>query len=377
MSDSASTPLASSRRVKPTADGSRGNSRQRWNSNGADIDSPRTPNVKEPSSPAMLGKLSLALSNMRNLKEQLSQREAELLLVKSEKEKYQAEHGKLYSQITAIRTRCSLFESQLAKKALEVEELKKNNANLEFECGKLRKMVSDDTSKQTNRIRQLELQVSALKNELASRPSEDQNTKDELEELRRTSQTEVRRLTAESERLTREATILATQLEELRATVIKVSSEKASAQQEIEHLRQDQVKYLKAHKDVSRLTELETRLGELETERTNAKMALKKALHILDEAEGIRAALVTKDARIEELEAALKVATAQQPTITLPSLIDTLKLTQVEREDQPRICSPQPEPHSAQVPGPPTDELIRQKLDAFADTKQKIRQLLS
>lgn len=314
---------------------------------------------------------------MRNLKEQLSQREADFFLLKSEKEKYQAEHGKLYSQITAIRTRCSLFESQLAKKALEVEELKKTNANLEFEYGKLRKLVSDDTSKQTSRIRQLELQVSALKHELASHPSEDQSNKDERDELRRSSQEEIRRLTAENERLTREAALLTIQLGEIRATMIKISSEKASAQQEIEHLRQEQAKFLKAHGDDIHLTELEARLGELETERTNAKMALKKALHVLDEAESIREALVTKDARIEELEIALKTMTANQPTITLPSLIDTFKLTQVERKDQPRICSPQPEPHSAQLSGPPTDELIRQKLDAFADTKQRIRQLLS
>lgn len=330
--------------------------------------------MKEPSSPAMLGKLSLALNNMRNLKEQLSQREVELLLVRSEKEKYQAEHGKLYSQITAIRTRCSLFESQLAKKALEVEELKKASANWEFECGKLRKTVSEDTSKQANRIRQLELQLSALKNELASRPD---NVQDDKEEAGRISQAEIKRLVAENERSTQETAALSGQLEESRAAVAKVSGEKASAQQDLERLKQEQTKFLRAHKDAGRLVELEDRLGELETERTNAKMALKKALHVLDEADGLRAALAVRDARIAELEAALKAAATQQPTITLPSFIDTLKLAQADREDQPGICSPQPEPHPGQIPKSSTDDLIRQKLDAFADTKQRIRQLLS
>lgn len=333
--------------------------------------------MKEPSSPAMLGKLSLALNNMRNLKEQLAQREAEVLLVRSEKEKYQTEHGKLYSQITAIRTRCSLFESQLAKKALEVEDLKKANTDLEFECGKLRKMVSDDTSKQTSRIRHLELQINALKNELASRLDGSQGNREELEEVRRASQAENRLLVTENERLTREGSGLVTRLEELRAAMTKVSSEKANVQQDLDRLKQEQLRYLKAHKDVARLVELEDRLGELETERTNAKIALKKALHVLDEAEGVRAALAAKDMRIKELETALEAATIRQPTITLPSLVDTLKLVQTEREDQSCVCPPRPEPHMNQTSASPADDLIRQKLDAFADTKQRIRQLLS
>lgn len=395
MGDSISTPLASSRRVKQTSSLMNKGKSVRWGISSRDSEatgSPPSSAVREPSSPDMLGKLSLALSNMRNLKEQLAQREAELLLVKSEKEKYQSEHGKMYSQITSIRTRCSLFESQLAKKAMEVEELKKSSDNFEFECSKLRKMVSDDTSKHTNRIKHLEMQVSTLKLELSSKPEdgdgivkleeERERLLAEIEELGKNHQHEIKSILAENEKLSSLTASLTSKLEESRAAMVKVSSEKIGLQQDLERFRQEHTKFLKAHKDTSRFVELEERLAEIETERSNAKMTLKKAMRILDEGESLRLAIEEKDARIKDLEAILQLGT--KPGITLPSIIDSLKhMDQVESEEQPRAIPQQQHQATSADDAPPiapfqtelsTEDLIKQKLDAFADTKSRMRQ---
>lgn len=404
MNESNSTPIASGRCQKSE-------SRQHIKKTGRTTLSQMysaSPTHREPSSPDMLGKLSLALNNVRNLKVQLAEREEELRSIREEKEKYQSEHGRLYSQLTAIRTRSSIFEGQLAKKATENTELCSKNAELETECSKLRQIIADDTSKQTQRIKQLELQLNTLKSEIIAITSgkkcnvAEHESKEvwmqerikllaEIDELHKNHLMQMRDITNENNSLQSQIATLMGKLEELRATNTKISSEKIGLQHDLDRIKQEHSKYLKINiKNSACIAELEERLAEVETERTNAKMALKKAIAILDAETALRQEIASKDGRISELEKALE---AEKIRIHLPSFASLEQsgkaISPVSMDEPPRyvedisagattnanIPNLDKETKTCSESSSPNSKLQR-KLAALAETKARMRKLM-
>jgi chromosome segregation ATPase len=260
----------------------------------------------------------LAQLNVRNLKQQLEERENDMLVLREEKEKYESEHGKLYSQMTAIRSKSQAFGAQLAKKTIENEQLQERNVTLEAECARLRGIAADEASKQTMRIRTLEAQLRALKAGMDSQADNDVDTqitilrenneklRNDLDAAREGYKAELQEILKERETVTIITEDLTRRLEDARTTMLKMSTEKACLLQDIQLLKDERKLSRKDQRDLALSEELQLRLAELETERSNAKTALKKAMAVLDEEESVRRALQEKDEKIAELEGLLK-----------------------------------------------------------------------
>lgn len=367
MDESGLTPIASSRRSKSEATSYKGKN-VRW-SLSQDKGPSNSPSVREPPSPDMIGKLSLALNNMRNLKDKLTLCEAELATAREEKEKYAQEHAKIYQQLTSIRTKCSVFEAQLARKATENEAFKERKEQMEEELTHLRKIASDDMSKQTSRIKSLELQVNALKCELANKNCdinseaaslrmENNRLTSELETIRKEYSTNLQRLTLENTALHEQIKSLVAKNDENRSSIVKLTGDKMSLTQEIDRFRQEAKRYMKNHKEIKRVAEMEERLAELETERTNAKMALKKAMAVLDQEDALREAIEERDRKISALEEELEKLRIYRSTgeSSIPRSVITKNHHSFN------------ETHDAR-------SIINQRLDEIQETKARLKQL--
>lgn len=275
---------------------------------------------RQPNSPGgdFLAKLSNSLAHVRTLKRDLSDREAQMAALKGEKEKYEMEHGKIYSQMVSLRSKLHMFESQLAKKTQDYADLLKISESASEEVNKLRALQAEENSKQTIRIKALEGQVSQWKRQAENIPtpskrSSSQATVDtalgkenaELKEMVKVLKERVTLFEEESKsrnELTAKFEDLNGRLEETRVSMLRLSTEKVMLQQENQKLKT----LLKQSEDVDELRE---RLSLLETERSNAKTALKKAMTIIDQEEILQAKLDGKDIYIKDLETRISVLT--------------------------------------------------------------------
>jgi chromosome segregation ATPase len=280
----------------------------------------------------MLGRLSLAKTDLRNVREQLAAREEECRVLRIEKEKYDGEHGKIYSQMSLLRSRCQSFEAQLAKKTQEYGELVTKRVELEEECKRLRGLIADEANKHQVRIRSLESQVKLIKTELDS-------AKEAIDKVEKNGTPvqdyQVQQLLEERSRQQAVINDLTRRLEESRTEMRKMSTDKACLVQDVYRLKEEVKSRASKKNELTMDEELQLRLASLETERSNAKTALKKAMAIIDQEESFRAELQRKDEKIQQLKAKLK----SQAT-ALPSL-DILKLNKAQQiSDSNIIVSP-------------------------------------
>lgn len=236
--------------------------------------------TSQPASPGVdfLAKMSSALASVRTLKRDLAERDATLTQVRAEKEKYEEEHGKIYSQMASLRSRLHVFENQLAKKTQEFVTLQSQFDEAQREITKLRATQADDTSKQTIRIKALEAQVVHWKKQAESAPKPSQNENDsplvvENAELREMVRALRERVTIYEEEAVDRKDLLAKfellneRLEETRVSMLRLSTEKTLLQQENQKLKT-------LVKDLDQVEELKSRLSVLEVNTQNISIQL-------------------------------------------------------------------------------------------------------
>lgn len=380
--EDSSTPIASSRRRPPPLRRgvppvkAAGGKTLSWKSPIQD-DGPLTssPTMRDPPPGDNLGRLSLAQNSIRQLRRELAEKEEELAMLREEKEKYETGHGKIYSQMSSVRNKCQAYEDALMKKSGELETASQRNDELERECGRLRNLFVEETAKHSLRTRSLEGQVATLKAELEmlkktserhpsqSSPAKsikDQGLRTTVEGLKSKLQEELESKTKEIIEYRLQKEELTRKLEEARSALIKINTEKTCL---VTDLRKLQEELIKAHRrlEKKRATEnetglrgeLEQRLAALETERSNVKNALKKAMAVLDKEEEWKRELDVKDARIYQLEEMIKTY-----SVPLPS-IDTLNASLQHMRVEPGryLHSTQADPKVVDVDRPRAVEL--------------------
>lgn len=342
MANEDSTPIASTR-VRPIRPSirslARGSSKTvRWNLSPSSASSPtpssatlsrssEVPRAVSSSSTDALGRLSLAQNTIRQLRRDVEARETELAELRTEKEKYEESHGRLYSQMSSLRNKCQAYEQQLISRTAEWEETDRRNRELEEECVRLRAMFVEEAAKHGQRTKTLEAQLAAIRLECESaqrapRSPENGSQREDrakyskqIEALKKAHESETAKLSSTIGELQKQNEALLEKLEESRTSMTKLSTEKACLLTDIRRLQDEQKKASKKEsKDAELEQELHMRLAELETERSNAKTALKKAMVILDQEEELRSELASRDARIKELERLL----ASKPVILPP-----------------------------------------------------------
>ncbi|PJF16959.1 pds5 sister chromatid condensation and cohesion [Paramicrosporidium saccamoebae] len=350
-----STPIASSRRKPPAKS-------VRWNLSPLVAE----PVARQPDSPTdMLGRLSLAKTDLRNIREQLAAREEECRALRNEKEKYEGEHGKIYSQMSLLRSKCQTFEGQLAKKTQEYGELSAKRVELEDECKRLRGLIAEEANKHQVRIKGLEAQVKSLKTELDS-------AKETIDKAGKTASPvqdhQIQQLLEERSRQQTLNNDLARRLEESRTEMRKMSTDRACLVQDVYRLKEEVKSRASKKNELTMDEELQLRLASLETERSNAKTALKKAMAIIDQEESFRAELQRKDEKIQLLKQKLK-----SQTTALPSL-DALKLNKAQQiPDSNIIVSPLT--LSSDESYSPRSDLLRadpSRVDSLMDNSPKL-----
>lgn len=277
-----------------------------------------------------LGRLSLAQNSLRKLREELSEREDELNELRAEKEKYESSHGKIYSQISSIRSKCQALEHQLARKSAECEAVGMRNQELEGELVKLKTLFVEESAKHMLRIKTLDSSLASAKSEIESlckyqqSLEGDNSYKDErakllahIDHLKKTAERDRNAHQAELQELHLLNDDLNGRLEESRTAMNKLSAEKTLALNDYGRLKEERTARREA-KSVAWENELHMRLAELETERSNAKTALKKAMAVIDQEESTRAELALREEQIILLQEEI----SKLREIKLPSIDD-------------------------------------------------------
>lgn len=336
MAEEGSTPIASSRLASHRR-AARPVKAVRWSMSPtlAASGNRRTSSAAHQASPSgrsggdALGRLSLAQNTLRRLREELSEREEELNELRIEKEKYEASHGRIYSQISSVRSKCQALEQQLARKTAECEGMILRNQELEGELVRLKAAFVEESAKHTLRIKTLDAnllsaraEIESLRQSSSSRlggcREEQSQLLEQIDALKRVLEEERKGHKMELGELQRLNEDLNGHLEESRTAMNKLSAEKALLLSEQNRLREGHASRKDA-KSVAWENEMHLRLAELETERSNAKTALRKAMAIIDQEEATRGALQEKDATIQRLQEQIAKL---EGMVKLPSMDD-------------------------------------------------------
>lgn len=291
--------------------------------------------------------------------EEIAKRDQQISTLITERNHFQIEHGRLFNQFSTLQRQADQLEIDLNKKNIELDSLRLQHGQLREEHQKLRQVLSElqrekkrqEQEKDEEKVRahQLEIQIKTLGTQLdqkkANASVNTQASNQKLTELTRQNKAlkeryssvqeenhqlakrvselkigldENKALREEILKMKIELEDLTKKLEDSRTSMMKISSEKAILQQENNRMKQQQLSGMESDssgsssggsilkEQLSLREEWNLRFAELEKEKDETKMALSKAMSVLENEEELVKELTRKERIIVELREAIE-----------------------------------------------------------------------